>query len=529
MSDMKRAVIWVAVSSQRQAANNKISLPYQEEKARAWCAANGYEVVEVLRVEGHSRSDPNLVRLLELYERKGVTAYARLQEMWAAKAFDVLVAYSSDRLGRSGALIHWVIETTYYEGMQVCLTDGGGLLDPNNYRMQALLGTAQATMPMDAFKDKVRQTKLKLAAAGLSTGRWPMSHLPVRDPVSGKPVEVIVNEANRPLYDAIATLLLEGLAWNKMGEALSQRYGHLSAADTFYHGKNIRRMFLIPWVFGNSVVRHNRGPENWMNGRWIFDADVAPPPDVVVYYDVVPPVFEGERLEQIKAELRRRFEIKGRGSTRDAHRFSRLCLCDECGYLMSVMTKVVDGIRRRNGYVCGHSGIGMPPDRRCSNSRHIHRSVIQAFVEAQLNRYLRVTEAAPVDIILPPLSAVELLTQQIERIMGQLDRAIDLQLETDDPTLAARYRARVKDLNRDIQRLEAQRKSAQDQEAVQRRVIEAQSQTVEFIREIGIERFWQLPDPTINQWLLRFFGDLRIAIRDKEVVGLKRRTTKGWG
>jgi DNA invertase Pin-like site-specific DNA recombinase len=524
----KRAVVWVAVSSQRQADDDKISLAYQEEKARAWCAANGCEVVEVLKVEGHSRSDPNLIRLLELYEKKGVTAYARLQELWACKGFDVLVAYSSDRLGRSGTLIHWVIETTYFEGMQICLTDGGGLMDPANYRMQALLGTAQSTMPMDAFKDKTRETKLKLAAAGLSTGRYPLSHLPVRDPVSGKPVEVIVNEANRPLYEAIATLLLEGLPWNKMGEALSQRYGHLTGADTFYHGKNIRRMFLIPWVFGNSVVRHNRGPENWMNGRWIFDADVAPPPDVVVYYDVVPPVFEGERLEQIKAELRRRFEIKGRGSTRDAHRFSRLCLCDECGYLMSVMTKVVDGVRRRNGYVCGHSGVGMPPDKRCSNSRHIHKSVIQAFVEAQLARYLRTAASPTLEAVTPPVSELAALTQQIARVTGQLNRAIDLQLETDDPALQARYRDRVKELNSETQRLENQRKDLQKRAAAQQRAVEAQTHTIEFIKHIGLEQFWQLPDPQINQWLLRFFGDLRISIRDKEVVGLKRRTTKGW-
>jgi hypothetical protein len=303
----------------------------------------------------------------------------------------------------------------------------------------------------------------------------------------------------------------------------------LTGADTYYHGKNIRRMFLIPWVFGNSVVRHNRGSENWMNGRWIFDRDVPPPPDVVVYYDVVPPVFEGERLEQIKAELRRRFDIKGRGSTRDAHRFSRLCLCDECGYLMSVRTKVVDGIRRRNGYQCGHAGISMPPDKRCSNHLHIHTRVIQAFVEAQLDRYLRVTDGRPVVPVAAPDSALTTLTEQIERVTGQLNRAIDLQLDTDDETLAARYRERVKELNQEVQRLEAEHKSAQDQQAAQQRVIEAQTQTIEFIRSVGVERFWQLPDPTINQWLLRFFGDLRIAIRGKEVVSLKRRTTKGWG
>lgn len=527
MDTRRRAVLWVAVSSERQAKDDKISLAYQEEVERAWCAKNGYDVLEVLRVEGHSRSDPNLIRLLELYKKKGVLAYERLQELWAANGFDVLVAYSSDRLGRSGTLIHWVIETTFYEGMQICLTEGGGLMDASNYRMQTLLGTAQATMPMDAFKDKTKQTKLKLAAAGLSTGRWPMSHLPVRDPISGKTLEVIVNEENRPLYEAIADLLLEGVPWNKMGERL-QRDGHLTGADTYYHGKNIRRMFLIPWVFGNSVVRHNRGPENWMNGRWIFDSDVAPPPDVVVYYDVVPSVFEGERLEQIKAELRRRFDIKGRGSSRDAHRFSRLCLCEDCGYLMSVRTKVVDGVRRRNGYQCGHSTAGMPPDKRCPNRLHIHVKVIQAFVEAQLDRYLRVTDGKPVAIVAPPVSALATLTQELEKVTGRLNRAIDLQVSEADPSLAARYRDKVAALNQEVQRLEAARTLAQDKEAAQQRVVEAQTNTIAFIREVGVERFWQLPDPTINQWLLRFFGDLRISIRGKEIVSLKRRTTKGW-
>lgn len=524
----KRAVLWVAVSSKKQAEDDKISLPYQEAKAREWCAANGYDVIEVLKVEGHSRSDPNLIRLLQLYEKKGVMAYARLQELWAAKAFDVLVAYSSDRLGRSGALIHWVVETCYHDGMQVCLTDGGGLLDPGNYRMQILIGTAQATMPMDAFKDKVYEAKQKLAAQGLSVGRWPLSHLPVRDPISGKPIEVIVNEENRPLYEAIATLLLEGLSWDKMGAALAQRYGYLTSAGTYYHGKNIRRMMLLPWVFGNSVVRHNRGPENWMNGRWIFDRDVPPPPDVTVYYNVVPAVFTGERLEQVKAELRRRFEIKGRGSTRDAHRFSRLCLCDECGYLMSVRTKASDGVRRRNGYQCGHATVALPPDKRCSNSQHIHTRVIQAFVEAQINRYLQVSEGDEIEAA-PLVSELDTLTQQITRVTGQINRAIDLQLTEDDPTLQARYRDRVRDLNHDLKHLESQRKFLQQREDAQRQSVHERQRTIDFIRDIQPENFWKLSDPIINQWLLRFFGDLRISIRGKEVIGLKRRTTKGWG
>ena len=48
----KNAIIWCAVSSQAQTAEDKISLPEQERAARDWCEANGYTVIDVLKVEG---------------------------------------------------------------------------------------------------------------------------------------------------------------------------------------------------------------------------------------------------------------------------------------------------------------------------------------------------------------------------------------------------------------------------------------------------------------------------------------------
>jgi DNA invertase Pin-like site-specific DNA recombinase len=518
----KRAVIWVAVSSQRQAKDDKISLPYQEEKAREWCTANGYDVIEVLSVEGHSRSDPNLVRLLELYEKKGVTAYARLQELWAAQnSFDVLVAYSMDRLGRSGALIHWVIETCYYEGRQVCLTDGGGLLDPQNYRMQALLGTAQATMPMDALKDKARVAKEKMESEGLITGAWPASHKPIYDPDTGKIISVVVNEDNRILYETAVQLLIDGLSWANIGVELFRR-GFVNEEGKPYGSSSMRTMLLNGWLFGHNIRGHRVLLRDRPRGRWLFDEGEVPPDGVRMYRNTIPPLFhEGHPLlEPFKAELRRRFQIRGRASTKSAHRFSRLILCDECVWLMSVQTRGKKSGGARWGYFCGRAKNDTPIHRRCTQRKTINNKIIQPFVQKQLERFIRTGQF----VVNPQPEAqtqTERLAERMKRLSDQIDRLIEEQSFAPEG-LRERYRARIESAGNEMAQCEADMRQMASRTAAAVRIQQNQAQAIDFIKSIDLEAFWQMPDPEINRWLLRFFGDMRIAVREGEIVSLKQ-------
>ena len=52
---MLRCIIWCAVSSRAQNEPDKISLPQQESDSRALAEGNGWEIIDVLRVPGHSR------------------------------------------------------------------------------------------------------------------------------------------------------------------------------------------------------------------------------------------------------------------------------------------------------------------------------------------------------------------------------------------------------------------------------------------------------------------------------------------
>lgn len=527
MTDTKRAVIWAAVSSQRQATDDKISLDYQLAQGQAWCDENGYTVVETLVIPGHSRSDPDLFTLLEEYERIDVMAYQRLRELWASKGFDVLVAYSTDRLGRSGTLIHWVMECTIIKhGLRIYLTEDESFVNRRVVRDKALYGTAAATKPMDAFKDKTFVSKEKLAAQGFSVGKWPVSHTPVRDPVTGKTVRVVVNEAMRPLFTAIAQLLIDRTPWHKIGPILFAR-GYSTQRGTIYSASSIRQFILSGWVFGHSVrhiTQNTTGAQ--LRGTWLFDEDVPLPAGVQIFRDVVPPLFEGEFMEQLKAELRRRTDMTGRAGPGTAHRFSRLCVCHECGALMAARVRGQKQKSKHTGYRCCRASFSIAEDVRCPNRFKISNEAIQVFVHTHLARYLGIDSSTPLPAPLQQVSEADRLADEMERLNTQLTRAIDEQLLA-PASLQPRYRTAAATLQERITALEEQHRTALKQQAASQRTQQAQQQTGAFIRDIGLEAFWQLPDAQINQWLLRFFGEYRVAVHNRAVVGLRRWKRRG--
>jgi len=61
----------VCCISQAQTGDDKISLEMQEQAAREFCVQQGYEIIDVLKVDGHTRTDPDLDRLIQLHLKRG--------------------------------------------------------------------------------------------------------------------------------------------------------------------------------------------------------------------------------------------------------------------------------------------------------------------------------------------------------------------------------------------------------------------------------------------------------------------------
>lgn len=102
---MQRAIIWTAVSSEEQAADDKASLAHQEQLGRAAAARHGLGVVDVIRSD-----DSRSVVRLDVAMRNERLGYAALVDAIERRSFDVLIYYNADRLGRNRALAATVQE-----------------------------------------------------------------------------------------------------------------------------------------------------------------------------------------------------------------------------------------------------------------------------------------------------------------------------------------------------------------------------------------------------------------------------------
>lgn len=101
---MVRCIIWCAVSSRAQNEPDKISLSQQEADACALAEGNGWQILDVLKVPGHSRRYVDFHELASDAAKQGVDAFHRLLSHWEAQDFDVMIVRDGDRFTRTQAL-----------------------------------------------------------------------------------------------------------------------------------------------------------------------------------------------------------------------------------------------------------------------------------------------------------------------------------------------------------------------------------------------------------------------------------------
>jgi DNA invertase Pin-like site-specific DNA recombinase len=198
---MTRALIWCAVSSRAQNEPDKISLPQQESDARALCVRNEWQIVDILRVPGHSRRYIDFHELAADAAEEGIDAFYRLKAHWEAKDFDVLIIRDGDRFARTQALHAYITEQIIKSGGTIfSLADG--LIDERNYRMWIAMSGFKAAGEIDRLV-KARDTAMTdLAKRGLPiTSRIPISHRAIRDEKTGKTIRLDVDERRRRLWD----------------------------------------------------------------------------------------------------------------------------------------------------------------------------------------------------------------------------------------------------------------------------------------------------------------------------------------
>lgn len=523
----KRAVIWLAVSSERQAHEDKTSMEEQERLARKWCEENDYSVVRILKVDGYSRRESDVLSALEEFDNQGIYAYRDLRRMWQNKDFDVLVAYGHDRLGRSNTLHSFVVENVIKHGMSIYLIADGGFVTEDDFRMKMAFGGMMAATPVDKLIKAAAAAKDKLITQGLPTGATiPLSHRLIRDPESGKALYLELNPNYEQLFQDLATLLLEGVAYNLLSKELKRRFGHSKKDGKAYRHNMFYELLYTPTFWGHMARRYTSSSRNGtMRGAWAFDETVDPPTGVTVARNVIPARYEGELAQLVKAEIYRRMDIGGKRRPKDTYRFAGLFICGECGTGMGVRSKPDVG---RTGLRCSVIN-ARTIEKTCSQNYMTPHRYLQAEMENLLRQL--VAGASP-EIFTPryeeentEAEKLKSMKQRKEKLEAQILVLIG-ELSNAHETAQNLFRKQIENYSVELEivadNLNKLERKLEEDDYISREEI----RTLDELKSLTLDCFWRLPDREINQWLRRLMGRRKFVIQDRKLVDVAEMPAK---
>lgn len=518
-----RALIWIAVSSEKQ-AGDKVSLTEQERAGREWAEANGYEVVGVLSVPGESRSETDVLTIFEEFAEKQVFAYHDLRKMWQSpRQFDVLVAYHDSRLGRSEALFAYVVTNVMKAGAKI-YTILGGWYVPDEYQMKMFMGMASVTNEMKRFVSLTKAVKLDKAAKGTLVHGHPCWAYKVERGTKGEALRKIPDESKRLVIEAAARLVIEGVGWKHIEKELCERFGivnkgKLFTTYTFYF------LFHNPNFHGNEVIQgshahRRRGLRNHIgNDLWVFDPSYALPEGTQIFYNVLQPYFpEGNELgEQLKTELRRRrHSMRGTARAARTHKFVGLMSCYYCGRAYVFHP---NGRKKYPYYQC-QSKYNSSADDRCTRLRLIPEKEVQAWFDVELRKLIKVQDPEWFlrrDDEQARAQQLAQLQAKCARLNQLIDRTLDEQLTTDDEDIRQRLRARRSEYSADLAATQQQILALETQNTND---ASGARQAYERLMAFDtLEKFWAAPGNQVNQILHGLMGEKVIVIKDREIKG----------
>jgi DNA invertase Pin-like site-specific DNA recombinase len=517
-----RAVIWCAVSTKEQTAEDKHSLPQQEADGRALCELQGWQVIAVLTVPGHSRRYVDIHELAEHARAEGIDAFDRMLDLWQRCAFDVLICRDGDRFARTQSLHAYFVEKTIGIGARIyALSDGW--IDEGNYRMWTSMSGYKAASHIDGLVKARQKGMEKRMERGLNGGTTiPMTHRIVRSE-NGKALRLEFREEYRQVMDDAAELLLDGVGWKAFAMELYIRYGHANPkTGQPYHDNTFYRLFHNPITWGVTA-------KNYANryGLWAFD-EREPLPDGVKVNRApnppIPPTWMGETADLIKAELHRRVAVAvGRGRSDSKYAFTGLLVCASCGRRMAVDAS--KGKRFLYWRCSSHTYRHHKLNAVCTNRKQLRDDVAEDQIDDFLKRYLRQNRTE----LKPPVSNDGEAKQKIKRAADLRHKIVRLKAEIDalivsqakaPENVRDRYTRLIEQASGRLTRLEndlRQAESAIEPPAVKR----ARQLAYDQVTRIGLESFWQLPPQEINEILHRFMGRHRFVVQDGAIIDIR--------
>ncbi|MCC7449194.1 MAG: recombinase zinc beta ribbon domain-containing protein, partial [Anaerolineae bacterium] len=445
----------------------------------------------------------------------------RLRDAINSRQHHILISYDNGRIARSESLFTYLAWLSIAAGMRV-VTIMSGTIDATNADFAIPLAAMNAageikrrvTMTDAAMNDRMDR--------GLHSHHVPGTHRVIRDE-RGKAVRLELRDDMRRFAADAAAVLLEGWGWQYFPRIMAEQYGHVNPrTGKWYTSGYFYRWFHNPYTWGYAARHYHH-----RLGIWAFDEN-APLPDGVKINrrptPLIPPVYTGELAERIKAELRRRHTvIKGHANPHRTYKFTGLMVCGECGRIMTIHRGRLWKGKIRLYWVCASRKAGLKKfPNPCVNSRQVREDQVQEHINDFLARLLA-RRTWDVTALLPKRQALHTritdLQQEIAAVETQVQTMIMQQAKAPEAVqeyytaLIAKEADRLSVLKRNLEKALAQDESPAGQDTRKHAFHELEA--------LGLERFWQQDNRTINQFLHRLMGKTRFVVRNGAIEDIK--------
>ncbi|MCA0455697.1 MAG: recombinase zinc beta ribbon domain-containing protein [Chloroflexi bacterium] len=520
-----KIILWVAVSSLEQAAGDKESLPRQEADILNDPLFAKADVVDTIRIPGHSRAYTNFDRFVAGCIKEGINAPARMYDHFDKQDFDVLVVRDGSRLGREWGIFGELVQLVINAGARIYVQNGFGWVDSTNIDAFIMTNAYAATKQI---KDLVRYREMGMSAnvkRGLKMGtKPPRFFIEVRDPQTGKPLGIKPDRGQyQRLFDDFFTAYVhERIPYDRLGDYLYSKFGHVDPLTNKPYTKYVfyGMLFSAP-TWGHTVYgRRRKQNRNGSDVKWAYwiTGDEPPPEQVKFFHDTVEPIWLSPEREQVKGELKHRHYImKGRMGSRTQYLFSGLLICPLCGssfsgahYHRPAKTYMYYRCTGRHGRDSNH----------CPNLKQAPEDGIVQWLTPYIARWREEPQSLPVvlyDTTARHHERLAAIDREIAEAEGDIAR-LSVNLGKLGENTDRVFRREIKAHNDRIDILNAQRISLLSENLAAEHAQIDRNETIAHLQKTTMTEFWSQPPYVINQWLHRLLGRTRIAILDREPV-----------
>lgn len=471
MKSPLRFASWAAVSSLPQA--KKVSLSDQLAENRQHAERHGGVIVAELVVPGESRS----ITLFEDACRK-IDAYAKLRDLIAARAFDVLIFLDRGRLGRIASLSMAVVQLCQDAGIATYETENPPLTISVEASHDEMLIGAIKSVGAQREVQKLRHRHRMGMIARVKRGDfpkavpWGWTAIYSEDGTR----RIVIDEAAAHIIRTIAELYLHGgLGMEAVAAALNEQ-GYRTKTGALWTLAHVQGIFRLLWRYaGYSEVwfgaEYTKAPGNW------------------------PAILQESVVMAIQAE--RQSRTKRSHSVSMPYLLSRLVVCERHGSHMAV------NVHRKNGQIIYQ----FVRCKLCKPTRYIHFSAVLDVLRTAIAYLLR---QANRDEILQALESDDSdIDSQLDALRTQMLRTNDALRRADDAFVAGTMDSER--YQRQIERLTAERRRIESEMEAQTQAVKAQqfdasrNERLNEVAELGAMMLAHDDVAAANAWLRHHF------------------------